>query len=399
MSGESFRFLHAGDFHLEKPLGDVDGLPASMRPAAISAPRDAAAAVFEAATAANIDFVVLSGDLLSPSAAGPHGMSLVLDGLERLHQLDKPVFWATGIQDDSAKWPEAVPLPPNVRLFAKTDAESFPVVRSGRTIATVSGRSSDGQTSLRPSSISVEPTDHFAVAVGYGTVDAAALQSTRFDHWCLGGRAAAETLDIAGESTAAYCGSPQSRGFADGGPHGYTIVDVDADRTRRVTEIACDTFRYADCHLHAAEVASVGSLKNLLSRRLNAAQNEADGRHLILRFNVQIDAGEDLSLVTAIESTLQSLRRDHGGGNPATWTAAIDVTPPRAYPSSWRDEDTILGDFLRVAAGATTPDLAAVAESHPLPANVAGRLTTPTGDYTADAALMGVRLLRGESAA
>ena len=99
MSGESFRFIHASDFHLETPLGDLDQLPPNLRDAMATAPRDAATAVLEAALATNIDFLVLSGDLLHPVAAGPHGMSLLLDYFEKLHAAKKPVYWAAGIAD------------------------------------------------------------------------------------------------------------------------------------------------------------------------------------------------------------------------------------------------------------------------------------------------------------
>ena len=75
MPGESFRFIHASDFHLESPLGDLDTIPSHLRDAMADAPRRAVKAVFDAALVDNIDFVVLSGDLLNPQTAGPHGMS------------------------------------------------------------------------------------------------------------------------------------------------------------------------------------------------------------------------------------------------------------------------------------------------------------------------------------
>ena len=135
MPGESFRFIHASDFHLENPLGDLDSLPSHLREAMAGAPRVAVKAVFEAALVDNIDFLVLSGDLISPQAAGPHGMALLLDYFEQLHTKNTPVFWAAGLVDDPQKWPEAVPLPPNVTLFPKNRAIAVPVQRAGRTIA------------------------------------------------------------------------------------------------------------------------------------------------------------------------------------------------------------------------------------------------------------------------
>ena len=102
MAGESFRFIHASDFHLETPLGDLDTLPTQLREAIATAPMKAAQAVFEAALVENIDFVVLSGDLLNPVTAGPRGMSLLLNYFDKLHAKKTPVFWAASGADDPA---------------------------------------------------------------------------------------------------------------------------------------------------------------------------------------------------------------------------------------------------------------------------------------------------------
>ena len=91
MPGESFRFIHASDFHLERPLGDLDALPPHLSEAMAEAPRRAAQTVREAALAENIDFLVLSGDLLSTQAAGPHGMSVLLDCFVQVYAKRKPV--------------------------------------------------------------------------------------------------------------------------------------------------------------------------------------------------------------------------------------------------------------------------------------------------------------------
>lgn len=400
MSSESFRFIHAGDFHLENPLGDLDVYPNTIQSAIVDAPRTAVKAIFDAALAENIDFLVLSGNLLSPAAAGPHGMSLIIDGLQRLADRDKPVFWTTGVSDDSAKWPDAIPLPPNVHLFSKTAAELIPVQRAGRTICTVTGRSSDGRNSLAPSTFSVEATDHFSIAVGCGQVEKSSIAATDFDHWCLGGKPSHQSLELAEPQTAAYCGSPQSRSVSHTGPHGYVVVDVDADQTRRIHQVACDVFRYANETINAAAVAASGSLKNLLGSAIARLQSEAGGRHLIIRFEIQISDGDDMALVGSVDDVLESMRRDHGGGNPSTWTAAIDVTGPSAFPKAWKEEDTILGDFLRAAEAvrdAASPiALQPLTEEQSLPETVATQLATPKQSRLDEATLLGVRMLRGE---
>lgn len=405
MPGESFRFIHASDFHLEKPLSDLDSLPPHLREAIAAAPWKAAEAVFQAALADNVDFLVLSGDLLSPQAAGPRGMSMLLDWFDRLHAKETPVFWTAGSADDPQRWPEAAPLPPNVTLFPKDRAVAVPVQRAGRTIAVVVGRSSEGRHSLHVPSYRVEPTDEFTVAVGYGSTDADALAESRFDYWALGGRHNREELEGGAPAGASYCGSPQGRSLAESGPHGYSIVDVDADRTSRVHSVECDSLRYCLVNIDAGEIGRVGNIRNLLGERTAALQHEHGGRHLLIGWDISVSSGETLCAIGDTEELLRQLRRDYGHGTPSAWTAQLTVRPPREYPQAWHEEDTILGDFLRAAekhhdADARELNLLPMTEEHEtLPATTADLLAeVPAADRVevlGQATLLGVEMLRG----
>ena len=423
MSGESFRFIHASDFHLETPLGDLDHLPPNLREGLATAPRDAAAAVFEAALATNIDFLVLSGDLLHPVAAGPHGMSLLLDNFEKLHAAKKPVYWAAGIADDPKQWPEAVPLPPNVTLFPRDKPLSITYERAGRAICSVVGRSSEGRSSLHVPGFQAEINDEFTIGVGYGSADANALSAGRLDYWALGGAHNYTEIEGGAPAGAIQPGSPQGRGLDECGPHGYCVVDVDAEHTARVHRVETDCFRYCHETIDAGEIRSVGSLRNLLGQKIATLANENGGRHLLIAWDVSLSDPEMISAVGAPVELLRQVRRDHGNGNPAAWTTRLTVRPPKAYPKSWREEDTILGDFLRAsdkfrksgsaaAKPASAKDAAAsggqsrqinlmpFTEEH---AELSSTATTLLGDLPAqhrdetldEATLLGVELLRG----
>lgn len=410
MSGESFRFIHASDFHLEAPLSDVDQLPPHLRDAMAAAPRSAAQAVFDAALADNIDFLVLCGDLLSPLAAGPHGMSLLLDNFEKLHAKKTPVFWAAGTADDPARWPEAAPLPPNVTLFPKKQAVAVPVERSGRTICQIVGRSSEGRGTLHVPSYRIDPTDEYTIAVGHGTAESDALAEGRFHYWALGGEHNRIEMEDGGIATAIQAGTPQGRCLGEPGAHGYSVVDVDADQTTRVHSVDCDSFRYCVERVDAAEIAQIGSLKNLLGERIGRLQHEHGGKHLLIGWDLSVSNGENLQLVGDSDDVLRWLRREYGHGSPAAWTAQLTIRPPRKFPSSWNDEDTILGDFLRAAGKHRTEDarelnLLPFTEEHPigevggLPSTVSALLADVTPSQRTEildqATLLGVDLLRG----
>lgn len=405
MSGESFRFIHASDFHLERPLGDLDELPSQLREALAAAPWKAAEAVFEAALVENVDFVVLAGDLLNPATAGPRGVALLLEYFDQLSERQIPVLWAAGVADDPQKWPEAVPLPDCVTLFPRNRTVTVPVQRGGTTICHVTGRSSEGRSALHVPSFRVDPSDHFAVAVGVGTADADALAEGRFGYWALGGEHQRRLIEGAADLGGGYCGSPQGRGLDESGPHGYLMVDVDADGGGRVHEVDCDTFRYCSLELEGAEINAVGNIRNLMGERIARLQHENGGRHLLIGWDVSLGNGDAAQAIGDPDELLRWLRREYGHGNPAAWTARLTVHAPRKYPKSWQEEDTILGDFLRATSkhqktSGRDLNLRPVTEEHPqLPSTVQSLLAEPdpsvTGQLLDQATLLGVELLRG----
>lgn len=405
MPGESFRFIHASDFHLETPLGDLDELPPPLRDQMATAPHDAVKAIFDAALSNNIDFVVLSGDLLHPQAAGPYGMNLLLEQFEKLHAAKKPVYWAAGTVDDPQKWPEAVVIPPNVTLFSKDKASEIKVVRGGRTICRIVGRGSDGRASLHVPGFECEASDEFTIGVGHGDATLETLADARFDLWCLGGKHNRVEMESDDQLHGIYSGTPQGRGLAEGGVHGYSIIDVDADQNVRASEIPTDQFRYCSVRISAADIASVGSIENLVGERIVRLQHEAGGRHLIIGWDITADSGESLAEIGDGETLLEWIRHEYGHGAPAAWSTSLRIRPPQKYPKTWHEEDTILGDYLRIAADHRKADAAQVnllpmTEEHPgLPASTTTLLAevpqTRRTETLDQATLLGVELLRG----
>ncbi|MCA9137833.1 MAG: DNA repair exonuclease [Planctomycetales bacterium] len=405
MPGESFRFIHASDFHLETPLGDLDELPPPLRDQMATAPHTAVKAVFDAALSNNIDFVLLSGDLLNPQSAGPYGMNLLLDQFEKLHKAKTPVYWAAGRADDPQKWPEAIVMPPNVTLFSKDRPTEVNVVRGGRTICRIVGRGSDGRSSLHVPGFECGASDEFTIGVGHGDATIETLAEARFDFWCLGGKHNRLEMESDGEVTAVYSGSPQGRDLSETGSHGYCVIDVDAEKNIRVSEVPVDQFRYCTVRLSAADIASVGSIQNLLGERIVRLQHEAGGRHLIVGWDITADSGESLSEIGDGEALLDWVRHEYGHGSPAAWSTSLRIRPPQKYPKSWHDEDTILGDYLRITADHRKADgksvnLLPMTEEHPgLPAGTTALLAEVPQSRRMEtldqATLLGVELLRG----
>lgn len=351
MGKESFRFIHAGDFHLEKPMHDLMDVPEHLKQALVDAPWKAAEAVFETAVVENVDFVLLSGDLLNPLTCGATGPAFLLDQFEQLAQRKIQVFWAAGQVDDPDRWPEAVSLPSNVHLFSKKQLEPVVYRRNGFALATILGRSNDGRESIRAAEFQVEDLDDtYVIALAHGSADRESLLNQRIDFWALGGNHQRQTLH--GEAPhMRVCGTTQGRSFGEEGAHGYWTVEVDGDHDAQITAQDVDTFRYITQTLDAEDLALGRDIRQLMSKRIARLQSENGTRHLIVQWRVEMDL-ENATQVgpSALEEILAWLRREYGHGACSVWSTDIEVISPKAYPAKWQEEDTILGDFLRTTA-------------------------------------------------
>lgn len=350
MAKESFRFIHASDFHLERPLQDILDLPENLRKTLVEAPWKAAEAIFEHAVIENVDFVILAGDLLNPATTGAQGIAFLLDHFTTLHSRGIQVYWVGGVADDSERWPEAVSLPDNVHLFSKREAETVIFRRHQIPLAKIIGRSVDNNEMVRAAEYASEADDNFVIAVAHGTADTEALAAERVDYWALGGKHQSEILQ-SDEPAIRYCGSPQARSMSELGAHGFFLVDVDAQSNLQVHSIEIDLVRYSVQEIDAEDVALGRDLRQLLAKRVARLQSEASGRHLLVKWRVHMDL-ENASVVgpSALEDLIGWLRREFGHGQPSCWSTDIEILPPKELPAKWKEEDTILGDFLRTAA-------------------------------------------------
>ncbi len=350
MAKESFRFIHASDFHLERPLQDILELPDHLKRVLVEAPWRAAEAVFEHAVVENVDFIVLAGDILNPIATGAQGVAFLLEQFEAMRSRNIQVYWAGGNADDPDRWPSAVSLPGNVHLFSKKQVEPVVFRRHQTPLVTLLGRSCDGSETVRAAEYVFEPDDNFVIAVAHGNADAETLLSERVDYWALGGSHQPEVLS--GEQPVIrYCGAVQSRSLVEPGPHGFVFVDVDAQRKLQIHQVEVDQVRYSVQEIDAEDMALGRDLRQLLAKRVARVQSEGAGRHVLVKWRVHMDL-ENASLVgpTAIDDLLSWLRREFGHGSPSCWSTDIEILSPKQLPAKWHDEDTILGDFLRTAA-------------------------------------------------
>ncbi len=347
MSAAPFRFIHASDFHLERPLMGIADVPNHLRDLFLESPYTAARRVFDAALAEDARFVVLSGGIVTPANSGPRGPVFLAEQFARLAEREIGVYWAGSPIDPPDAWPSAVQLPQNVHFFPRGQIENLLVIGDTGPLAQLSGTSCDVERPWRPADFSPDAGGLYTIAVAHGQADAALLQARGIHYWALGGRHDRSTPQN-GPRTIHFCGTTQGRRPDESGVHGCTLVQVDLQQTR-ISLIPTDAVRWIDQRLPIDETATREELEARLRQRMQAVLEASPDSALLISWTV---AGRgpligSLRQGSLAAELLQSLRGDFGYRRPPAWSVSLDVELSDILPPEWYEQETIRGDFLR----------------------------------------------------
>jgi hypothetical protein len=405
MSGEPFRFLHAADFHLERPMEGLTEVPEHLRDVLVDAPFEAVDQVIDTALVEEVDFVVLSGDILDCRAAGPRAMAFLVTQLNRLAERNIPVFWAGGEVDPPDRWPAAARLPSNVKIFPPRKVEDVAITRGEATLAVIRGASRDERSSPAPADFRAGSKEAFSLAAAHGDYEAAPFTKQKMDYWALGGQHE-HTVLSASAPAVIYPGTPQGRSPEEEGAHGCVLVHVDERGQSRTRFVPTDVVRWRRERVTLRENARREDLEKLLRERIQTFVNEAAGRHVLAAWEVAAAGrlASELRRGGLAKEIVKTLQADFGHRSPAAWTVSLEVEAPTTIPDEWYEEDTILGDFLRevrkIDREGRRLEVASLTARENLPDVLASLLSLPDAavakEALHEACLLGTDLLRGE---
>lgn len=194
MPASGVRFLHASDFRLDQPVGGLASLPPPWRDLAREAPRKAAQEVFDLCLARQVDFLLLSGDLIDVPQAGRTQLRWLLDQFERLSAANVSIYWAPGRCDGPSVWPEHWVLPTRVVRFNSPVVREVVHERDGRPLARILGCRFSKKRPWRPEDFRSKTKGGLRIALAYGRASARKCLAQPVDFWALGGRTVARRL-------------------------------------------------------------------------------------------------------------------------------------------------------------------------------------------------------------
>lgn len=398
---EAFKFVHASDFHLDQPLRGLAELPIHLKSVLANSPYDSARKVFDVAISERVDFVLLSGDLVDLSASGPRPAAFLLSQFERLADKGIEVYWCSGSTDPIDRWPTSIELPSNVITYSASVLEDVNHRRDGKTIANIYGIGYDEKRQTS-SDFVTDPNDVFPIAIAHGEFDMATMPFDQIRYWALGGRHKSTKLEKPG-SLVTYPGTTQGRSPKETGTFGCNVCRVDSNGKLRVQRVETDCVRWLPQKVAIHESVTETELQNSLAERaLKIITDNADQISLVnWNLSPSGDFNPALRHRDRVAKMLDWLRDEFGRGETGLWSTEVTIDPPANIPTSWYEEDTILGEYLRAIGRYQSDDslnlsmheyLPAVAENHEL-AGVARVSKERRSQTLAQSALVGIEYL------
>lgn len=367
---EPFRFLHTGDLHLDSPVG---GLSAEAPPEVLALLRGATTEawrrVVRTAIEERVDFLVVAGDVFEAASPTLLGQTRFRDGLAELAAAGIPSYVVHGNHDplDGRAWAPSLDFPDATRRFGTAAGESVPVMRGGREIARVHGRSYPraAVTDNFAAGFRADPAAPFSIGLlhtnvgdrpghaNYAPCSVDDLRASGMDYWALGH--IHQPGQVLADPPAYYSGIPQGRDPGELGARGCYLVEVDAAGRVTAHFVATDVVRWQPLEVTIAALGDDEALRAACRVALDSAVSESDGRSLVVRLRLAGRGPLHASVVRTgyLDDLRELLNEERGTVPPLVWIESVrDATRSEIDVDARRDAPDFVGDFLRTVGTA-----------------------------------------------
>lgn len=346
MKQAPFRFLHAGDFRLGRPLHGVSEIPAHLRDEFIDAPYRAVQQVFQIAQQEQVAFMVLVGDLLD-AQAGPRAVEFLRRQLLATCDKGISVYLAPGDVDIGLLWPDLPNLSQRIHVFSTEEVTAITHVGEKRPLARICGRGGD-RGSWHSRDLPGDSAGLFSLGITPATGIHAPAMDDAIHYWALSGNPLRDRLRT-GEQVAVRCGPPQGQSPRIAGPCGCAVIRVNGQQHVHVQFVATDIVRFhtEEIHHDADELPSSFFTERLHDRTAELLTESQ--RHTLITWRIKLHSqlASRLRRDRLAAEWLTQLRREFGTQSTAAWTVAIEVESDPQNGCWWEDE-SLLGDYLRI---------------------------------------------------
>lgn len=328
---DQITFIHAADLHLGAPFKGLQSISSAWADRLSRAIPAAFNAFIDAAIQPDIDFVVIAGDIFDAASPSYADFSLFVQGMQRLNQAGKPVYFCTGNHDPYVSWNHDFSvLPENVTMLG-VDAPAFEVFeRDGEPCALIGGRGYRTQSwpegddisqgiSREAAQVATGVCAPFAIGVLHTGLDIdpvrspvapASLYGRGIDYWACGHIHHFEAYPDAQHPEICFSGCPQGRSVAETGPHGILKVSLSQGASPRIKFMPTAQVVWERMTLDISDCSTIAEVQEAIVNRQFALNAEAQCQHMVFRVTLTGSTSLHGALTSAVVEDVRSVIND-----------------------------------------------------------------------------------------
>jgi DNA repair exonuclease SbcCD nuclease subunit len=253
-NGTGFKFLHAGDIHLDSPMRGLPSYVGVPVEEVRGATREALKNLVNLAISEEVAFLVIPGDLYDGNWEDMSTGLFFCREMARLDAAGIEVFLTFGNHDAESKLTKKLPLPPNVRAFGSRKAETFFHVPTKTALHGRSYKDRDTWENLAAAYPRRESGHlnigvlHTALAGGppnhvpYAPCTVTELAAREYDYWALGHMH--DFAIVSQQPHIVFSGNLQGRSIREIGAKGAVLVAVEDGAIAEVRHVPLDVVRW-----------------------------------------------------------------------------------------------------------------------------------------------------------
>lgn len=247
------KFIHAADIHLDSPLRGLSNYPDAPAKQLRTATRDAFLNLVSLAIEAQVDFMVIAGDVYDGDWKDFNTGLFFVKQMGRLRQANIPVYLLYGNHDAESEMTRSLTMPDNVHVFSAHMAETFQIPDLKVALHGQSFKVAGTEDNLLPGypepvagwlNIGVLHTalEGNSAHARYAPCSRVELKAKGYQYWALGH--VHEHSIERGDVTIAFPGNLQGRHIREPGARGALLVTAEGDEITRVDRVETDVLRW-----------------------------------------------------------------------------------------------------------------------------------------------------------
>lgn len=349
------KFIHAADLHLDTPFLGLKEISEDLAHIMQSAPFESLHEIFNQAIKAEVDFVLLAGDLYNTQKINIKAQSIFIEELRRLEKHDIPVFLIRGNHDYLTKESKklTLQLPENVHVYSKEVSTHTLVTKRNKKVA-ISAFSYETQwvetRKIEEYPNRLEQVDlHIGMLHGaqdssngmngnYAPFTLEELKQKNYDYWALGH--IHQRQQLASYPLAIYPGNIQGLHRNEKGEKGCLLVEW----STRGTEIEFIPTAPIIWEEVTIDLAGISNINQLIQQVREELINKGFIESYLIHLVVQVNSADDEKLIDLLRASsfTEDLANQLNLSN--VWIADIEIQVNKMneqrsleelYPDEW----------------------------------------------------------------